>query len=435
MMTISTDAPTTPSQTPHAYDVVIVGAGPNGIAAAVFAQRAGLRAVVLDRGRVVDSFRRYPEQMRFSSTREKMTIPGFPFEPPAGATPDPWPGAWPAALNPTRDEAIAYYTSVVEQAGLDVRPWRRVVAVERVGVDETAAHAPPTARAGERPVQGDPPAPARFVVRAEVADNGEGASLRDECYQAHFVVVATGSTDYPARINVPGEDLPHVSHYFHRASDYAGKEVVIVGGTSSALESALACFWVGAQVTVVHRREGLYASPTFKSPPRDTLGALVREGRIRAFVGAQVRVIAYGAVTLDPVPPAQRLVRIPPMNTSQATVDPTGPIGALAPEETIIRLGPPLEHPVRIPADAVLLMTGYRPDRTLLRQAGVDFNPANGEPVWHRETCETNVPGLYVLGAAGNPEGTGNRVGITSGLPQAAKAMAALEAAAERCRH
>ncbi|HEX2036817.1 MAG TPA: hypothetical protein VHS99_21765 [Chloroflexota bacterium] len=154
----------------------------------------------------------------------------------------------------------------------------------------------------------------------------------------------------------------------------------------------------------------------------------MRSGALRAVPAARVRGIAIGYVSLEPVPEAERAVRIPPMNTSQATAEPTGPIGALAPPETVIPLGPPLEHPLRLPADAVLLMTGYRADRTLLRQAGVRFDPHNGEPLRHRETCETNVPWLYVVGAAGNPEGTGNRVGITSGLPQAAKAMATLAA-------
>jgi thioredoxin reductase (NADPH) len=264
----------------------------------------------------------------------------------------------------------------------------------------------------------------RFVVRAEVAG---GAGCSEERYLAGAVVVATGSFDFAPAVGVPGEDLPHVSHYFTRGADYAGKEVIVVGGTSSALESALACHRAGARVTLVHRREGLYASPTFASPPRDAVGALVRAGALRALAGARVREIVPGAVAVEPVPTEERPVRIPPMNTSQATADPTGPIGAVAPPETVIPLGPPLEHPTRLPADAVLLLTGYRADRTLLRRAGVAFDSRNGEPVWHRETCETNVPGLYVVGAAGNPEGTGNRVGITSGLPQAARAMASLD--------
>jgi thioredoxin reductase len=133
-------------------------------------------------------------------------------------------------------------------------------------------------------------------------------------------------------------------------------------------------------------------------------------------------------VLVEPVPPDQRRVVIPPTNTAATVADPTGPAGALAPEETIIRLDPPIDAPQALPADAVLLMTGYRSDRGLLRAAGVRFHVPNGDPVRDPDTCETNVPGLYVVGAAGNPEGTGNRVGITMGLPQVERAMAALVA-------
>src|SRR6185312_354804 len=191
------------------FDLLIVGAGPTGLACAIEAQRAGLTAVVIEKGCLVNSIFHYPINMVFFTTSELLEIGGLPF---------PTPGA-----KPTRLEALAYYRRAAAHYRLDVRQYERVETI-------TPLHP-------------------HFEVRTDRAQ-----------YRAEAVVIATGYYDLPNLMGVPGEDLPHVYHYFREAHAFAGQRVTIIGGKNFAAETALDLWRHGARVTIVHRGPELGAS-------------------------------------------------------------------------------------------------------------------------------------------------------------------------------
>jgi thioredoxin reductase (NADPH) len=187
-------------------DLVIVGGGPCGLAAAVSAQRAGLRAVVIESGVVVSTIAAYPTYVRFFSTAEKLSIGGLPFVI--------------ATEKPTRRDALAYYRAVVTYFAIPLRQRERVTAIQ--------------GRSGE------------FTVVSRTA-GGEESKTR-----AGAVVIATGYFGSPNRIGVPGEDLPHVTHVYREGHEAFLQDVVVVGGGNSAAEAALDLWRSGARVTLVH---------------------------------------------------------------------------------------------------------------------------------------------------------------------------------------
>src|SRR5712671_4339789 len=187
-------------------DVVIVGGGPCGLAAAVSAQRAGLRAQVIESGVVVSTIAAYPTYVRFFSTAEKLSIGGLPFVI--------------ATEKPTRRDALAYYRAVVTYFGIKLRQRERVTAIE--------------GSSGE------------FAVISRTAGGEESKT------KAGAVVIATGYFGSPNRIGVPGEDLPHVSHVYHEGHEAFLQDAVVVGGGNSAAEAALDLWRSGARVTLVH---------------------------------------------------------------------------------------------------------------------------------------------------------------------------------------
>jgi thioredoxin reductase (NADPH) len=204
-------------------DLAIVGAGPCGLAAAIAAGRAGLRAVVLERGCLVSGIASYPTYMTFFSTAERLAIGDVPFSV--------------ATEKPTRRDALAYYRTVTRHFGLDVRQYQTVEEIVRVGGGTGGA---------ERGAAGTEGRPARFVVRSRTRDG-----LMHET-AAHAVVVATGYFGHPNRLGVPGEDLPHVTHLFREGHEAFEQPVVVVGGGNSAVDAALDLYRAGAQVTLVH---------------------------------------------------------------------------------------------------------------------------------------------------------------------------------------
>lgn len=225
------------------YDVVIVGAGPVGLACGLQAQREGLRALLIEKGALVNSFVGYPHNMEFFSTPELMEIGGYPF---------PTQG-----YKPTREEGLEYYRRVALAAGLDVRLYERVERLQ-----------------GQR---------GAFEV---VTSRGRHA--------ARHVVVATGFFDVPNRLGVPGEELPKVAHYFREPFAYAGQRVAVVGGKNSAAKAALLCYRHGAAVTLIHRGPALAESVKYWIRP--DLENRIREGSIRALFESTVVAIRPDAV-------------------------------------------------------------------------------------------------------------------------------------------
>ncbi|MFN2567055.1 MAG: YpdA family putative bacillithiol disulfide reductase [Gemmatimonadaceae bacterium] len=232
-------------------DLLIVGGGPCGLAAAVSAQRAGLRPLVLEASAVVSTIAAYPTYVRFFSTAEKLSIGGLPFVVPVE--------------KPTRRDALAYYRTVVRHFRIPLRQYERVTAVERQG--------------------------AGFVVLSKARGG------RERRTSASAVVVATGYFGSPNRLGVPGEDLPHVAHVYREGHEAFDQFVVVVGGGNSAAEAALDLWRSGARVTLVH------FGPTFDKKIKpwvlpDFMNR-VKEGAISACWESRVREIEPDTVVVQ----------------------------------------------------------------------------------------------------------------------------------------
>lgn len=255
---------------PH-LDLVIVGAGPIGLEAAIGAKRAGLRYLVLDKGPVVSAIARYPTYMTFFTTSERLEIGGHPLVT--------------ATDKATRKEALDYYRKVVQNEALQVRTFTEVRRL-----------APRATGAG-------------FDVHTR-DERGAAATLH-----ARAVMLATGYFDNPKRLGVAGEDLPHVSHYFDEAHPHYGRDVTIVGAGSSAADAALDLHRAGARVTMVHR--GADFRHSLKYWIRPNLENRVKEGSISAHFHSVVREITDDAVVIDKHPPGRptQRIRIPTQRT------------------------------------------------------------------------------------------------------------------------
>jgi thioredoxin reductase (NADPH) len=304
-------------------DLLIVGAGPSGLATAIAAKRHGLDYQVLEKGVLVNSIYRFPPQMVFFTTPELLEIGGLPFVSPYD--------------KPTRAEALRYYRKVTDAYDLRIAFDEEVLGVSREpdGADGAALLALET-----RSLRG--------VRRVR---------------QARNVLLAIGYYDHPVVLGVPGEDLPHVHHYYGEPHPYYRRHVVIVGGANSAAECALELHRAGARVTLVHRRAELKS--TIKYWVRPDIENRIREGSIAARFDTR----------LVDIRPTSVVVR-----------------GIGGDEE--------------IPADAVFLLTGYRADSDFMARAGISFTDRQA-PVHDPETFETNVPGLFVAGGALAGEETG----------------------------
>lgn len=309
-------------------DLLIVGAGPCGLAAAIAAGRAGLRAVVLDRGCLVSGIAAYPPYMSFFSTAERIAIGGVPFPV--------------ATEKPTRRDALAYYRAVTQHFALDVRQYEEVVGVEALGGGADGA---------------------RFVVHSRP----RGGATR--AWRAGAVVVATGYFGTPSRLGVPGEERPHVSHYFDEGHYGFQQEVVVVGGGNSAVDAALELYRSGARVTMVHFGPGL--DPNIKPWVLPDVSARLREGAIRGVWHARVAEIGADTVRVT--------------------------VGRGEDAADARAAGRPTDER-ELPARLVYLTTGFLPNTQLLGMLGVSMDPDDGIPAHDPATMETSVPGVYIAG-------------------------------------
>ena len=312
-------------------DVIIVGAGPSGLSAAIAAKQRGLDYQVLEQGVLVNSIYRFPPQMVFFTTPELLEIGGLPFVSPYD--------------KPTRAEALKYYRKVVDTYDLQIAYEETVRLVER---DE---HGGSGGSGGAEHVFAVTTRSKRGVQRVRHARN---------------LVMAIGYYDHPVLIRVPGEDLPHVHHYYAEPHPHYRQRVVIVGGGNSAAESALEMFRAGAHVTIVHRAPTLKS--TIKYWVKPDIENRIKEGSIAARFNTIVKEIRLTSVILQPCAGARAF---------QASV----------------------QEEEELPADAVYLLTGYRADTELLTRAGVVLNEREA-PVHDPMTFETNVAGLFVAGGA-----------------------------------
>lgn len=290
------------------FDVIGIGAGPTGLACAIEAKRAGLRPVVIDKGCLCNSLYHYPTNMQFFTTPERMEIGDIPMTIASG--------------KPTRVEALKYYRKAVEHYGIETRLYERVERIE--GED------------------------GNFTVHTQ---DQYGNSHR---YHGRKIIIATGYYDLPNQLGVPGEDLPHVSHYFTDAHPYWQKDVVVVGGRNSAAEAALDLFRAGARVTLVHR--GAEMGKSLKYWVKPDIENRIRAEEVAALFKTQVVRFEPGLVIVK--------------NSSERA----------------------------LPAEQVFAMTGYHPDFAFLEKQGIELDPETLRPVSNAETLETNIPGIHIAG-------------------------------------
>lgn len=287
------------------YDVLIIGAGPIGLACGIAAKKAGLKYVIIEKGTLVNSLFNYPLFMTFFSTSERLEIGGVPF--------------MSVHPKPNRQEAIEYYRRVTQKFDLHVKLFEAVKEVQKKE---------------------------EHLFRVQTAK---------DVYETSNVIIATGFYDIPIYMNVPGENLPKVMHYYKEPNFYSFQKVLVVGANNSAVDAALETWRKGAEVTMVIRGSEFGRVKYWVKPDIENR---VKEGSIKAFFNSTVAAIR------------------------EKEVDIQTPEGI-----------------VTVDNDWVLAMTGYRPNFELLKTFGVTLSEDEKScPYYNPDTMETNVKGIYLAG-------------------------------------
>lgn len=292
-------------------EVIIVGGGPCGLSAAIALEAKGYKPLVIEKGNIVNAIFNYPTHQTFFSSSEKLEIGDVPF-----ITEN---------RKPVRNQALAYYREVAKRKELRINAFEKVTSIDR---------------------------------------NGKGTFIVETTkkkYEANYIVIATGYYDHPNYMNIIGEELEKVSHYFKEAHPYFNKDVVVIGGKNSSIDAALELAKVGARVTVLYR--GSEYSQSIKPWILPEFEAHVRNDSIKMVFEANVKKIT---------------------------------------DESVIYSVEESEKQIK--NDFVFAMTGYHPDHNFLKKVGVLTEESTGRPVYNQETMETNIKGIFIAGviAAGN---------------------------------
>ncbi len=287
------------------YDVIIIGAGPIGLACGIEASKSGLNYTIIDKGCLVNSIYRYPLNMTFFSTSDRLEIGGVPFISHGN--------------KPNRFEALEYYRRVASSWDLNLKLYEEVETIANAG-------------------------------------DGYKVKTRKGEYTTKAIILSTGFYDYPYLMNVPGEELPKVRHYYDEPHPYFRQNVIVVGAANSAVDVALETYRKGANVTMVVREEGLL--DTVKYWVKPDIENRIKEGSIKAYFQSEVKEIRDYEVDIETP-----------------------------------------EGPLTIDNDFVLAMTGYKPNFKFLEMGGVEIrDDAMRTPLYDPETNETNVKNVYLAG-------------------------------------
>ncbi|WP_411811025.1 YpdA family putative bacillithiol disulfide reductase [Chryseobacterium scophthalmum] len=286
-------------------DILIIGAGPIGLNCALEAKKNNLKYLIIEKGTIVNSLYNYPLYMRFFSTAEKLEIAEIPFIS--------------AAPKPGRQEALEYYQGIARQKDININLYEKVLKVSKSG----------------------------NIFEIETSKSK---------YEAKNVIISTGFYDIPNLMNIPGEDLEKVKHYYTEPYPYAKQKIVVIGSSNSSVDAALETYRKGAEVTMIIRNSEI--SENVKYWVKPDIENRIAEGSIKAHFNAELIEIKENSVVFKD-------------------------------EKSKIQ---------EIENDFVLAMTGYLPDFNFLKNSGIDLQGECLNPVYNPETMETNIKNLYLAG-------------------------------------
>ncbi|MFC6268652.1 YpdA family putative bacillithiol disulfide reductase [Frigoriflavimonas asaccharolytica] len=286
------------------WDIIIIGAGPIGLNCALEAEKEGLSYLIIEKGTIVNSLYNYPLYMQFFSTADKLEISQIPFIT--------------TSTKPGRQDALEYYQGIARQKNVNIKLYEEVLKITKSE---------------------------NFFI-----ETSKGK------YEAKNVVIATGFYDFPVLLNVKGENLPKVLHYYKEAYPFANQKVVVVGSSNSAVDAALETYRKGADVTMIIRNSEFSKSVKYWVKP--DIENRIKEGSIKAYFNSQIVEITENSVIFK--------------DENEANLE--------------------------IENDFVLAMTGYLPNFEFLKNAGIQLQDNNLKPIYSDETMESNIPNLYLAG-------------------------------------